>query len=59
MVLEVEQCLPYLDGCDMPREQRVNCINALQKFAQTVVNAAWDFDPSNPIDATFENLLKS
>jgi hypothetical protein len=59
MALEVEQYLPYLDGCDMTHEQKVDCINALQKFAQTFVDAAWDFDQTIPPPPTFRNVLKS
>ncbi|HWV83450.1 MAG TPA: hypothetical protein VNZ50_18620 [Hyphomicrobiaceae bacterium] len=49
IALGVEKYLPYLDGHDMTHEQKTDCINALQKFAQTFVDEAWDFDPKNPI----------
>lgn len=40
MTFDVEKYLPYLDGHDMTHEQKIDCINALEKFAQTFVDAA-------------------
>ena len=48
MALDVEEYLPYLDGYDMTHEQKIDCINALEKFALSFVDALWDFDPNNP-----------
>jgi hypothetical protein len=48
MTLDVEKYLPYLDGYDMTHEQKIDCVNALQKLAQMFVDTAWDFDRNNP-----------
>ena len=58
MALEVEKYLPYLDGYDMTHEQKVDCIETLEKFVQTFVDAAWDFDPNNPIHVHFQKYAE-
>ena len=58
MALEVEKYLPYLDGCDMTHEQNVDCINALQKFAQMFVDTACDFDPNNPMHVYIQRCVE-
>ena len=58
MELEVEKFLPYLDGCDMTHEQKVDYIKALEKFAQTFVDAAWYFDPNNPMHVHFQKCAE-
>jgi hypothetical protein len=42
----------------MTHEQKVDCIEALEKFAQTFVDAAWDFDPNNPIHVHFQKYAE-
>jgi len=58
MALEVEKYLPYLDGCDMTHEQKVDCIKALEKLAQTFVDAAWDFDPNIPTHVCIQKCVE-
>ena len=58
MTLDVEKYLPCLDGHDKIHEQKIDCINVLEKFAQTFVDTAWDFHPNDPTHVHIQKCVE-